>query len=61
MKIFGIYSAVLMALTLAACSLFVDGRMEIAQRAPAGLQSAGDARPAAPSAPAKAPRITPSR
>lgn len=61
MKVFGIYSAILMALTLAACSLFVDGRMEIAQRAPGGLQGAGEARPVTPSAPAKTPRITLSR
>ncbi|MDM4771900.1 hypothetical protein [Solimonas sp. SE-A11] len=61
MKVFGIYSAVLMALTLAACSLFVDGRMELAQRAPAGPQGGGEAMPVAPSAPAKTPRIALSR
>ncbi|HEY0914677.1 MAG TPA: hypothetical protein VGE22_07400 [Solimonas sp.] len=61
MKVFGIYSAVLMALTLAACSLFVDGRMEIAQQSPGGPQASSEARPVAPSAVAKAPRTSPPR
>lgn len=61
MKVFGIYSAVLMVLTLAACGLLIDGRLQIAERVPSDLQVSGGAKPAAPSSLATAPRVQPSR
>lgn len=61
MKVFGIYSAVLMVLTLAACGLLIDGRLQIAERAPTGTQVAVEAKPFVAVAAANTPRVQPSR